>query len=264
MRGKCGSDIYRTKTGFRYPLSRDRSGRYKIRSGEMISVCMTSDFFLEEADAWREEAWDIMRTRSDVIFLLLTKRPERIRECLPPDWGEGWENVFFNVSCENQKRADQRIPILLELPFRHKGIMCAPFIGEISIKEYLSSGQLEQVICDGENYSGARPCHYEWVKKLRDECVDYNVTFAFVGTGRRFVKDGKVYRIEGSGVQASQAYKSGLSYMGKPIDFKLKTPIGMTIPDEKLYKPYFGEKCQTCGMRIICNGCSRCGKCENK
>ena len=77
-------------------------------------------------------------------------------------------------------------------------------------------------------------------------------------------KDGKVYRIEGSGVQASQAYKSGLSYMGKPIDFKLKTPIGMTIPDEKLYKPYFGEKCQTCGMRIICNGCSRCGKCENK
>ena len=93
MRGKNGADIYRTKTGFRYPLSRDRTGRYKIQSGEMISVCMTSDFFLKEADAWREEAWDIMRTRSDVIFLLLTKRPERAAECLPANWGNGNTNT---------------------------------------------------------------------------------------------------------------------------------------------------------------------------
>ena len=81
MRGKSGADVYKTKTGFRYPLSKDRSGRYKIQSGEMISVCMTSDFFLEEADAWRPEAWDMMHIRSDVIFLLLTKRPERIWNC---------------------------------------------------------------------------------------------------------------------------------------------------------------------------------------
>ena len=44
MRGKNGSDVYRTKTGFRYPLSKDRTGKYRIQSGEMISVCMTSDF----------------------------------------------------------------------------------------------------------------------------------------------------------------------------------------------------------------------------
>ena len=49
----------------------------------MISVCMTSDFFLEEADLWRPEAWDIMRQRSDVIFYLLTKRPQRVSQCLP-------------------------------------------------------------------------------------------------------------------------------------------------------------------------------------
>ena len=61
--------------------------------------------------------------------------------------------------------------------------MCAPFIGEVSIKKYLPSGQIEQVICDGENYAGARFCHYEWVKQLRDECEEYNVTFAFIGTG---------------------------------------------------------------------------------
>ena len=263
QRGKSGADVYRTKAGFRYPLSRDRQGRYKIKSGEQLRVCMTSDFFLEEADAWRDEAWNIIRQRPDVVFFLLTKRPERVQSCLPHDWGDGWENVFFNVSCENQKRADERIPILLSLPFKHKGIMCAPFIGAISIKKYLSSGQIEQVICDGENYAGARPCHYEWVKQLRDECEQYNVTFAFIGTGRRFVRDGRLYQIEGSELQANQAYKSGLSFKGKPIDFKLNNLLGMPISEERRYKPYFGEKCQTCGMKIICNGCTKCGKCEN-
>ena len=192
IRDKNGSDIYRTKAGFKYPLSKDRSGRYKVKSGEMIRVCMTSDFFLEEADQWRDEAWQIISQRPDVKFFLLTKRPERAADHLPWNWGDGWENVMFNVTCENQKRADERIPILLELPFKHKGIMCAPYIGPVSIRKYLPAGQIEQVLCDGENYGGARPCHYEWVKALRDECLEYNVTFVFCGTGRRFVKDGRV------------------------------------------------------------------------
>lgn len=263
QRGKNGADIYRTKSGFNYPLSRDRQGRYKVKSGEQLRVCMTSDFFLPEADAWRDEAWRIIRQRPDVVFFLLTKRPQRVRECLPADWGDGWENVFFNVSCENQKRADERIPIMLELPFKHKGIMCAPFIGAVSIRQYLPCGQIEQVLCDGENYSGARPCHYEWVKQLRDECEQYDVTFVFCGTGRRFVKDGRMYRIESSELQSSQAYKSGLSYQGKPIRYQLTNLLGMPVSEDKRYKPYFGEKCRSCGMKMICNGCSRCGKCQN-
>lgn len=264
QRGKSGADIYRTKSGFRYPLSKDKYGRYKIKSGEQLRVCMTSDFFLAEADEWRNEAWSIIRQRPDVVFFLLTKRPERVSECLPYDWGSGWENVFFNVSCENQKRADERIPVLLELPFKHKGIMCAPFIGEISIKKYLPEGQIEQVLCDGENYLGARPCRYEWVKQLRDECEEYGVTFVFCGTGRRFVKDGRMYRIENSELQSSQAYRSGLSYRGKPLNFRLTNLLGNPISEEKRYKPYFGKKCQTCGMKPVCNGCTRCGKCENQ
>ena len=75
LREKNGADIYRTKAGFRYPLSKDRQGHYKVKSGEMLRVCMTSDFFLEEADSWRDEAWDIIRQRPDVKFFLLTKRP---------------------------------------------------------------------------------------------------------------------------------------------------------------------------------------------
>ena len=261
-RGKDGSEIYRTKAGFHYPLSKTRDGAYKVQSGEMQRVCMTSDFFLEQADAWRDEAWEIIHRRPDVKFFLLTKRPQRVRDHLPRNWGEGWENVMLNVSCENQRRADERIPRLLELPFRHKGVMCAPLIGPVSIRDYLPCGQLEQVLCDGENYSGARPCHYEWVKQLHDECAAYNVTFVFCGTGRRFVKDGKTYALEGS-LQSTQAHKSGLSFLGKPMAFHLTDEWGYPIPPEQLYQPYYGARCQSCGMRLACNGCSRCGKCQS-
>ena len=261
MRDQDGSNIYRTKAGFNYPIQKDRKGNYKIKSGEQIRVCMTSDFFLAEADEWRDEAWELMKIRSDVIFFLLTKRPERVAEHLPKDWGDGWDNIFFNVTAENQQRADERIPILLELPFKHKGVMCAPFIGQVSMRKHLETGQIEQVLCDGENYDGARPCHYDWVKLLRQECVDNNVTFVFCGTGRRFVKDGKLYKLEGN-IQSQQARKSGMSFRGKPIHFDLYDSFGYPVRDEDKYKPVFRERCKTCGMQMCCNGCSNCGKCE--
>lgn len=219
--GRNGAEIYRTKGGFTYPLQKDRKGNYKIKSGELIRVCMSSDFFLEEADKWREEAWQIIKARSDVKFFLLTKRPERVKEHLPKNWGDGWENVFFNVTCENQKRADERLPILLDLPFKHKGVMCAPFIGEVRMEQYLESGQIEQVICGGENYDGARPCNYDWVKSLKKQCEENQVSFSFIETGTIFIKDGKTYRIPKKLVQSEMAYRSGMQYKGKPMEFHL-------------------------------------------
>ena len=112
MRGESGARIYKVKNNFYYPLSKNRQGEYKIKSGEMLRVCMTSDFFLEQADIWREEAWHIMRARSDVIFLLITKRIHRVKDCLTSNWGNGWDNIFLTVTCENQKRADERIQAL--------------------------------------------------------------------------------------------------------------------------------------------------------
>ena len=71
-----------------------------------------------------------MRQRSDVVFFLLTKRPQRVRECLPPDWGSGWNNIFFNVTCENQRRADERIPILFDLPSSTRASCARPSSGQ--------------------------------------------------------------------------------------------------------------------------------------
>lgn len=263
MREQDGSHIYKVKNNFDYPLKKNRDGSYKVKSGEQIRVCMTSDFFLEEADSWRDEAWEIMKKRSDVVFFLLTKRPERVAKCLPKNWGDGWENIFFHVTCENQKRADERIPILFDLPFKHKGIMVAPFIGEVQIGEYLKQHQIEQVIAGGENYDGARPLRYEWVKSLYDECVQNNVTFNFFETGTRFIKNGKLYEMPDKELQSQMAYKSGLNYVGKKIDFKLELPesqIGLFEND--FYEKKFREKCKVCGSKMICNGCSDCGRCE--
>ena len=225
---------------------------------------MTSDFFLAEADEWRKDAWKIIKKRSDVAFMLITKRPERIASVLPPDWGNGYENVFLNITCENQKRADERIPILFALPFKHKGIMAAPFIGAVSLKNYLPAGQIEQVIAGGENYDGSRPLYYEWVKQLYDECVAANVTFCFLETGTNFVKDGRMYRLPSKRLQSVMAYKSGLQHIGKPIDFKLSSgEQGGLFGDDNKYVKFFGEQCQTCGYKICCNGCSKCGQCSN-
>lgn len=253
--------IVRKTQSFDYPLSKNRDGTYKIKPGETIRVCMNSDFFVEEADKWRDEAWKIIKKRSDVKFFILTKRAERIKDCLPFDWGDGYDNVMMNVTCENQTRVDERIPILLDLKAKHKGIMCAPILGSITIEKYLQYGKLEQVLCDGENYSGARICKYEWVKNLSEECKKYNVTFVFCSIGNNFEKDGKIYRLSGD-IQRKMAYKSGLSYKGKDAVYNLTFSDGIEIPKEMLYVPFFRDKCNECSMKISCNGCSNCGKCK--
>lgn len=259
-RGMDGRDIFRTKAGFTYPLHQDRKGRYTVQSGEMLRVCMTSDFFLEQADAWRDEAWRLIRQRRDVKFFLLTKRPERVSTCLPSDWNDGWDHVMFNVTCENQKRADQRIPLLLDLPFKHKGIMCAPLLGPIDISDYLATNQIEQVLVGGENYDNPRPCDIDWVKGLHQACVQSDITFCFIETGTYLIKDGKTYHLKSKRLQSSMACKSGLQHVGKPMHFDLVDEYG-PIEKELLYKPHFRTCCEQCGSRLICNGCSACSTC---
>lgn len=157
------SVVARTRTAFKYPLQRYRDGRYKIESGERIRVCMTSDFFIEDADPWRPEVWRMLRFRSDVIWMLLTKRADRIERCLPPDWGDGYENVQLGVTAENQRRADERVPTLLSIPARHRHVNAAPLVGPVNLTPYLATGLLEFVQADGENYDGSRLCRHAWV-----------------------------------------------------------------------------------------------------
>ena len=260
--GKNGSNIYKSNNNFYYPIKKKLNGEYQIKSGELIRVCMTSDFFLEEADEWRFEAWQLIASRKDVKFYILTKRPERIMDNLPSDWNEGYENVILNVTCENQRRVEERMPIFMKVPAKHKGVMVAPFIGEVSLLKYLNLGNIEQVICGGENYNGSRICNFEWVKKLANECKEASVNFSFIETGTYFVKDKKLYIINNKKTQSIMAYKANLNFVIKDIKYQLYSKYGDLLLKEDLYIPFYKESCNTCGSKLICNGCSNCGKCK--
>ena len=72
-----GSEIYKVKTNFNLPIRKDRHGNDKIPSGTLLYTCMTSDFFLDEADEWRQGCWDMIRERSDLDFVIITRVPVR-------------------------------------------------------------------------------------------------------------------------------------------------------------------------------------------
>ena len=203
--------VVKNKTSFDLPIRKDRKGNYKMPSGTVQGSCFTSDFFIEEADKWRGEAWDMIRQRSDVSFLIPTKRIARFAQCVPEDWGDGWNNVAIAVSCENQKMADKRLPVLLDAKIKHKLIFVAPILEYVELDSYLQSGQIEQVAVGGESYAGARTCDFDWVRRIREVCLKNGVVFDFHQTGSNFVKDGRRYYIKHCD-EHSQARK-GMAYL---------------------------------------------------
>ncbi|MBE5801913.1 MAG: DUF5131 family protein [Clostridiales bacterium] len=194
---------------FDLPIRKKRDGSYHIPSGETVFTCFTSDFFLEEADPWRAEAWQMIRQRQDLYFFFITKRILRFHEQLPADWGTGYPNVTIGVTCENQAMADQRLPYFVSLPIVHKQIVLEPMLESIQLEPYLGCG-IEKVSVGGESGQGARLMRYEWAQNVRFQCDRHHVAFHFHQTGARFEKDGRVYRIPRA-EQQRQAAKSGLS-----------------------------------------------------
>lgn len=211
------SQVYKTGD-FDLPLKRRRDGSRSIPEGELVWTCFTSDFLLEDADDWREEAWDCIRRRPDCDFLFITKRIHRLADCLPPDWGEGWENVHICCTCENQDRADFRLPIFRAAPIKHRSIVCEPLLGPIDLSPYLGRW-VEQVVAGGESGPEARPCDYGWVLDLRRQCGEADVSFRFKQTGANFVKDGKSYRVLRK-YQHAQARKAGIDYWRRNAEVK--------------------------------------------
>jgi protein gp37 len=184
-------------------------------------TCFTSDFFIEEADEWREDAWLMIKRRSDLLFYMVTKRPERIAQCLPEDWGDGYENVTISCTMENQRCADERLPIFRELPIRHKEIICEPLLGPIDFHGMLAplayaaspmngdAQRCEQVTVGGESGRDARVCDYDWVLNIREQCINAGVPFHFKQTGATFRKDNRLYHIPRD-QQMRQAHRAGI------------------------------------------------------
>lgn len=207
--GRDGSVVYKTG-GFDLPVRRKRDGSFKVPPGDFVWTCFTSDFLLEDADEWRYDAWRMMKERTDVSFLFITKRIGRLMACVPPDWGDGYDNVRICCTVENQRRACERLEIFREAPVKHKSIVCEPLLSGIDLSPYLG-GWVRQVVVGGESGEEARPCRYDWVLDIRRQCLANHVPFRFKQTGARFIKDGRCYRIQRR-FQHSQAKKAGIDF----------------------------------------------------
>ncbi len=191
-RGVDTEQIVRTK-GFDAPVQVKWDGAYKMKGGQTVYLCFSSDFLLEDADPWRKECWDMIRRRPDLQFLFLTKRIHRFLECIPSDWGEGYNNVTVGCTVEDQERAGERLSLFASLPIKHKNIICQPLIGPVELECYL--GGVELVVAGGESDRNARPLDYAWVLSLREQCIRQGVHFEFRQCGTHFIKDGKTYTL---------------------------------------------------------------------
>lgn len=199
------------KTGnFRLPVMKDRRGEYKLKSGEEVATCFSSDFFVDDADSWRAEAWSFMRERSDLRFLFITKRIDRFYVGLPDDWNDGYQNVTICCTVENQTMADKRLPIFLDVPIKHKCIVMEPLLGKTDISPYLNK-TIELVSVGGESGCEARICNYDWVLDIRRQCMEAGVPFRFRQTGAKLLKDGVLYCIKRQ-YQHSQAKQAGINF----------------------------------------------------
>jgi protein gp37 len=132
-----------------------------------------SDFFIEEADEWRDDAWKVIKQTPQHQWQILTKRPERIMQCLPKDWGDGYENVWLGVSVESQDYL-YRAKILSEIPANIRFISAEPLIGEIDINKWEDKNVLDVFqwcIIGGESGNDwgkyrYRECKVEWIEKI--------------------------------------------------------------------------------------------------
>lgn len=204
------SSIVTQTRNFDVPVRRKRNGEYKIPSGTLVYTCFTSDFFVEDADEWRSDAWEMIRQRSDLHFMMITKRIDRFSQCLPEDWGDGYDNVTICCTVENQSRADYRLPIYRSSPIKHKIIICEPLLERIDLSPFSIGDWVKQVVVGGESGYDVRSCDFDWVMELHDVCAKAGISFWFKQTGAKFIKDGKLYHIKRQ-FQHSQARKAGIN-----------------------------------------------------
>lgn len=217
-RGVGTSDtVTRSKHMFDLPLRKGRNGCYVLRD-RLVMTSMSSDFFIEEADGWREEVWSMIRRRKDLTFEILTKRPERIMDHLPDDWNDGYANVRLSVSVEDQDAWNHRIPILQSVPAAHRDVFMAPMIGRIDTDILLEMGGIDCIFVGGEYCSNnARPCDLEWVENVRRSCISNDVSFHWRNCGTYFVKDGTTFHIPDIRGQSAISSAAGLDHFTERI-----------------------------------------------
>jgi protein gp37 len=169
---------------FNAPLKWARTG--ELPEGSRIFVCSWSDFFHEDADLWRNEAWGIIEHLPQYNFLIPTKRLERVMDCLPTVNNVRYisGNVWLGASVENQEAAQKRVHILTDLPAAVRWLSIEPMLERIRLETsgafYIGYDKkiirsVDWVVYGGESGPNCRPCNPEWIRDGIKQCKAANV-----------------------------------------------------------------------------------------
>jgi protein gp37 len=141
-----------------------------------------ADVFEDNVDVKpaRARLWKLIAACEALDWLLLTKRPENVLDMVPEEWRDGFPpNVWIGTSVEDQKRADERVPLLVKIPARVRFISAEPLVARVSLVRWLR--ELHWVIVGGESGTDdvRREMDAEWARVLFAECSALGVPFFF-------------------------------------------------------------------------------------
>lgn len=173
----------------------------RARKPRAYFVDSMADLFHEDVpDGYLWAVFDVMRRSPQHIFMILTKRVDRMRDFVSRwcDLRASWwwpntplPNVWLGVSAEDQARADERVPVLLDTPAAVWFVSAEPLLGPIEFSSPNDSrldrfvwleGEpgrppLDWVIVGGESGQHARPFDLAWARSIRDQCAASGVAF---------------------------------------------------------------------------------------
>lgn len=179
---RSSNNVWKSPYRWNKQLSGDEPAEERI-----VFMNSMSDFFIPQADNWRPEIYPILELTPNLLYLILTKYPERVPAQLPPNWvtethPNGYPNVIVGTSIEDQKAADLRMPELLRIQATYKVISFEPLLGPIDLSPFLTESKrlpIDWAIIGGESGYKTRkkgkkdfryrPCQLEWLVSLRDQ-----------------------------------------------------------------------------------------------
>lgn len=168
----------------------------------VVFVNSLSDFFDNHRSVtWRPEAWKLIRSCPDLIFLILTKRPGNIENMLPQDWlGGGFEHVMLGATVTSQPEANNAIPKLRAVPGCNQFFLSVePLLNSIALSSVwdgkaamnvLGPGGISWVILGGESGTKARPMALPFARKIVRDCLAAGTPIFVKQLGRRPSEEG--------------------------------------------------------------------------
>jgi protein gp37 len=192
----------------------------KWKDPRRIFVNSMSDLFHENVgEEYILRVFQVMRDAPQHTFQVLTKRPERMQQLLT-SWTEAFDkmvqagqralddwprpNIWLGVSVEDQRTANERIPLLLNTPAAVRFLSCEPLLAPIDLCQAAGAdtghphstscrerlADLHWVIVGGESGPRHRALDLDWARFLRDQCINAKVPFFFKQVGGRTPKAG--------------------------------------------------------------------------